>query len=228
RAALKKSISQGDNAEGALQRLNALESAKPPLRNPERSSSRAVSQPRALWSTSFDAPLPVASVPEQVPADELASTRPVSVSPDGTPAAASPAPASPAAYAAPSAPPPRGRSKAGLVIGSLVVLAGLAGMGVLVMRGQGQGGPAAGAQSIQSTATLELHSRPEGASIFVDGRPTGLKTPATLSGLPVGRTLKLRIDHEGYRPVSRETTPTVGAPQPLSFTLEPAPGRSDK
>ncbi len=68
------------------------------------------------------------------------------------------------------------------------------------MRGQGQGGRRAASSPNQSTATLELHSRPEGASIFVDGRPTGLKTPATISGLPVGRTLKLRIAAEGLSP----------------------------
>ncbi len=220
RSALKKSISQGDNAEGALQRLNALDRVKLGARSPERSSMRAVSQPRALWSTSFEAPLPAASAPEQVPADELASTRPVSVSPDGSPVEiAAPAPAAPE--------PPRRRSRAGLLIGSLAALAALAGAGVFVMRGQ-PGGEPAGAPSNQSTATLELHSRPEGASIFVDGRPTGLKTPATISGLPVGRTLKLRIDGEGYRPVSREATPTAGPPQTLSFTLEPDPGRNGK
>ena len=111
---------------------------------------------------------------------------------------------------------------------ALVAVAGLAGAGVFVMRSQGPGGSSGSAQSNQSTATLELHSRPEGASIFVDGRPTGLKTPATISGLPVGRTLKLRIDAEGYLPVSRETTPTSGPAETLSFTLEPVPGRSDK
>jgi serine/threonine protein kinase len=235
RAALKKSISQGDNAEGALQRLNALESVRPPARGIERSSSRAVSQPRALWSTSFEGPLPEASVPEQLPNDELASTRPVSVSPEGAPLEDRPAP--PPAIA-PLSPPlplplpgqqaPRARSKAPVIVAALVVLGGLAGAGVFVMRGQGQGGASSSASANQSTATLEIHSRPEGASIFVDGRPTGLKTPATISGLPVGRTLNLRIAGEGFRPISRETTPTSGPPETLSFTLEPASARSDK
>ena len=225
RAALKKSISQGDNADGALQRLNALESVKPPTRGAERSSSRAVSQPRALWSTSFDAPLPGGSVPEQMPYDEMASTRPVSVAPEDPPPNVVIADLPPIPQ--PAREPVRARSKAGVLVAALVTVAGLAGAGVFVMRSQGPGSSGS-AQSNQSTATLELHSRPEGASIFVDGRPTGLKTPATISGLPVGRTLKLRIDAEGYLPVSRETTPTSGPTETLSFTLEPAPGRSEK
>jgi hypothetical protein len=157
-----------------------------------------------------------------MPSDELASTRPVSVAPEDPPVhvlIADPPPV--------QQQPARPRSKAGLLVAALVVVGGLAGAGVFVMRSQGQGG-SSGAQANQSTATLELHSRPEGASIFVDGRPTGLKTPATISGLPVGRTLKLRIDADGYLPVSRETTPTSGPSETLSFTLEPAPGRSDK
>ncbi len=231
RAALKKSISQGDNAEGALQRLNALESAKPPVRSLEGSSNRAVSQPRALWSTSFDAPLPGGSVPEPMPYDENASTRPVSVVDQGAPTAERPLP-QPVPLLVPlplqpQAPRPRSKAPARIAL-SLVVLAGLGAAGMFVMRGQGPGGASTAAPAVQTTATLEVHSQPEGASIFVDGRPTGLKTPATISGLPVGRTLKLRIAGEGYRPVSRDATPTAGPPQTVSFTLEPAPARSDK
>jgi len=42
----------------------------------------------------------------------------------------------------------------------------------------------------------------------------------------VGKTLKLSIDRDGFRPVSRETTLTSGQPQVLSFTLDPVPGTS--
>ena len=54
RAALKKSISQGDSAEGALQRLKAIDAVNLAAPDLERSSSgRSPAQPRALWSTSF-------------------------------------------------------------------------------------------------------------------------------------------------------------------------------
>jgi serine/threonine protein kinase len=169
RAALKKSIGQGDNAEGAVQRLRALENA-----------------PR------FDAPSAAA-----------------------------------AATAGPTARERPRRSRPALLVGALLAVAALAGIGAVAMRAQ-RLPRAPGPTSGQTTASIELHSRPEGASIFVDGRPTGLRTPATLTGLPVGRTLRLRIDRSGYQAVSRETTPVSSEPQTISFTLEPVPpGRSE-
>ncbi len=74
RAALKKSISQGDNAEGALQRLNALDGAKPAAPKP-----RAIVEPRRQPAAGplvdqLRRAAAGASVPEQMPYDELAST----------------------------------------------------------------------------------------------------------------------------------------------------------
>jgi len=230
RAALKKSISQGDNAEGALQRLNALESARPGPRNPERASKHSATQPRALWSTSFEGSPDEDNAPERMPTDEMASTRRVSVieeppeEPPEEPVRSLPAPRQEPRPAPP--PAARGRSRAPLLIGALVVVAGIGGAVAFTMRGGGRDSAPA-TTTVQSTASLELHSQPEGASIFVDGRPTGMKTPATLSGLPVGTTVKLRIDHEGFRPVSRETALSSGQPQTLTFPLEPMPARSD-
>jgi len=235
RAALKKSISQGDNAEGALQRLNALDSARPGPRNVDRPSKHSATQPRALWSTSFEASSDDANAPEQMPTDEMASTRRVSVIEEAPADQIRPPPAprqEPRVSAAPreearsSVAAPRARSRAPMVIGAVVVLAAIGGAAAFMMRGGGHDSAPAAATG-QTTASLELHSQPEGASIFVDGRPTGLKTPATLTGLPVGTTVKLRIDRDGYRPVSRETALSSGQPQTLSFPLEPMPARSN-
>lgn len=241
RAALKKSISQGDNAEGALQRLNALESARPGPRNVDRPSKHSATQPRALWSTSFEAAPDEGNAPERMPTDEMASTRRVSVieepppeemRPPPPPRSQARMPAAPREEArsvpapAPAPAPARPRSRAPMLIGALVVVAGIGGAVAFTMRGAGPGSSPATAP-VQTTASLELHSQPEGASVFVDGRPTGLKTPASLTGLPVGATVKLRIDLEGYRPVSRETALSSGQPQTLSFPLEPMPARSN-
>jgi hypothetical protein len=49
-----------------------------------------------------------------------------------------------------------------------------------------------------------------------------------LSGLPAGRTVKLRIDLPGYLPASRETTLGAGQPQTLSFALERASEAPDR
>jgi hypothetical protein len=71
---------------------------------------------------------------------------------------------------------------------------------------------------------LDLRSQPPGAYILVDGTPTGLKTPATLTGLPVGRSVRIGLDKEGYRPVSEETTLQGGSAGTLSLTLTAATG----
>jgi serine/threonine protein kinase len=222
RAALKKSISQGDNVEATLDRLKALE---------ESPSRRSAAQPRALWSTSFGATVPGSPAPgkaarrpdrsspglgaEQPSRDstdpgELVSTRRVSVV----------APTEVAGVASASTP----RSTRIVLVASLAAVAGLVAIGAVLLRGTvGRPGAAAG-PAAQATADLDLRSQPEGASIFVDGTPTGLKTPAVLNGLPVARTITLRLDLAGYTGLSKETTLVAGQPQRLSFTLDPAVG----
>ncbi len=216
RAALKKSISQGDSAEGALQRLKAIDAANAGAAQLEKSSGgRSTAQPRALWSTSFGA-AGSSSRPRTEPApaaeseqDDLTSTRPVSItepSSAGTGAGA------------------RGGATRLVVVGSLIAVAALGGIGALAMRGESAHTGSAATAFAQATSRIDLRSQPAGASIFVDGRPTGLKTPAVLDGLPVGRTVKLGLDLPGYAAASREMTLRVGQPQTLSFTLESATG----
>jgi serine/threonine protein kinase len=202
RSALKKSISQGDSAEGALHRLKAIDAMKPVPPDLERSSSgRSTAQPRALWSTSFVGPGPSPGPGAASDADDLTSTRPVSLA----------APASVGTGAG-----PRGGATRLLVVGSLLAVAGLVGIGALAMRGESLHPASVAARG---TTSIDVRSEPAGASIFVDGRPTGLKTPAVLSGLPVGRAVKLRLDLEGHAAASRETTLAAGQSQTLSFTL---------
>lgn len=216
RAALKKSISQGDNAEGALQRLRAIDAVNVGAPTLERSSSgRSTAQPRALWSTSLGA-AGSSSSPRTEPAradasrgDELTATRPVAIT-------ARPSVATGAS--------PRGGGTRIVVVGSLIAVAGLGVVGVLAMRGESLRAGTPASAGAQATTSLDLRSQPAGASIFVDGRPTGLKTPAVLDGLPVGRTVKLRVDLAGYAAASKETTLTAGQPQTLSFPLESSMG----
>ncbi len=217
RAALKRSISQGDSADGALQRLKAIDAADPAPHLERSSSGRSTAQPRALWSTSFVGGGPSAGSPPPPnrasagAEEDLTSTRPMAVA----------APPSPAGIAA----GPRGGATRIVVVGSLVAVAALGVLGALAMRGEGA--PHAGTATstgAQATTSIDLRSQPAGAAIFVDGRPTGLKTPAVLGGLPVGRAVKLRLDLAGYAAASKETTLAAGQPQTLSFALESAMG----
>jgi serine/threonine protein kinase len=215
RAALKKSISQGDSAEGALHRLKAIDAVNLAAPDLGRSSGgRSTAQPRALWSTSVSGA--GSSGPKREPADDatsegddLISTRPVSV--------AAPSDLGTGAGAR------RGAARI-VVVGSLIAVAGLGGIGVLAMRGEGLHAGTATSAAARATTSIDLRSQPAGASIFVDGRPTGLKTPAVLDGLPVGRSVKLGLDLGGYAAVSKETTLAAGRPQVLAFTLESAMG----
>jgi serine/threonine protein kinase len=218
RAALKKSISQGDNAEGALLRLKAIDAVKLGGPDLERSGSgRSTAQPRTLWSTSFGSggsssgpsTEPAAAAADLGEVDDLISTRPVSIA----------APPNLAAGAA-----ARGGATRIVVVGSLIAVAGLGAIGMVAMRGEGPRAGTAASAAAQATTSLDLRSQPPGASIFVDGRPTGLKTPAALDGLPVGRTVQVRLDLGGYSAASEETTLTAGQPKTLSFTLKSATG----
>lgn len=222
RAALKKSISQGDNVEATLERLKALE---------ESPSRRSAAQPRALWSTSFGTTVsgspppgkaarrPDRSSPglaaerpsrDSTEPGELVSTRRMSVVPR--------------TEASGVASPRASRPARIVLVASLTAVAGLVAVGAVLLRGAVGRSSAAAAPAAQATSDLDLRSQPAGASIFVDGTPTGLRTPAVLSGLPVGRTITLRLDLAGYAGASKQTTLEAGQPQRLSFTLEPAVG----
>jgi hypothetical protein len=61
-----------------------------------------------------------------------------------------------------------------------------------------------------ATASLTIRSRPAGAQVLIDGNPSGLVTPATLTGLRPGRSVELRLDKSGYGPVSRRIQVQAG------------------
>ena len=48
-----------------------------------------------------------------------------------------------------------------------------------------------------TSGTLQVTSTPDGALVFVNGRPYG-KTPALVSGLPLDEDLTLRIEKQGF------------------------------
>lgn len=104
------------------------------------------------------------------------------------------------------------------VIG-LVVLAAL-GLGVgILLRGGGESPKATAATPTAQVvkASLKIESQPPGAAISIDGEPTGLKTPATLSGL-AAREVKVRLDLDGHPP--RIDRLTLEAGQTVAKTYE--------
>jgi hypothetical protein len=50
----------------------------------------------------------------------------------------------------------------------------------------------------ERSGRVDVHTRPEGAAVFVDGEPTGLHTPVVLKGLTPGRVIHLRVEKAGF------------------------------
>jgi len=70
-----------------------------------------------------------------------------------------------------------------------------------------------------TVASLTLNSDPPGAQILIDGDPSGLTTPTTLTGLRAGRPLEIRLDKEGFRPVIEKVELKPGETRSRLFRL---------
>ncbi len=69
-----------------------------------------------------------------------------------------------------------------------------------------------------------IDSDPPGALIFADGEPTGLRTPAALEGLTVGRAIELSLQKPGFASQQRPWTVEAGPGHELSFSLSASDG----
>ena len=90
----------------------------------------------------------------------------------------------------------RARSRKGLLVAGTLFFLTLVGIGsalLLSPKTQGRAG---------RLARLELTSDPPGAAVFIDGRATGRTTPAEV-GLEPGQPHELRLELDGYAPVTR-------------------------
>jgi serine/threonine protein kinase len=134
-----------------------------------------------------------------------------------------------AAAGAARTPPPGSHAGAtrGRAFGPIAMVGAAAALGIvalLVARRPLPGdGAAQPAHEARATVSLVVKSDPPGAHIFVDGSPSGFKTPATLAGLTVGERVTLRLDKEGYEPVTKHLELTAGEAS-LSLTLRSARG----
>jgi serine/threonine protein kinase len=237
RAALKKAISQGDEVEGALERLRTIDKGRVVGGEVDESTvGRAKVQPRALWSTSFGGPgsshpsetsspspvLPAAPALRSAAHTSAHASRQMSglsgtgSSPDDV------RPTLPVPMPAPTLAPAARRSASTRVVmvTSLIAVVGLVVVGGVAWHGEKSPAPA----SARAVATLDVQSQPPGASIFVDGSPTGLSTPAVLNGLPAGRAVMVRLDKPGYQPMSQQANLEAGQTRSLSFTLSATSG----
>jgi serine/threonine-protein kinase len=243
RAALKRSLSQGGAAERSLERLAELDVAKPALEETSRPSGNlATVRPRALWSTNFT-PKETTGAPRTQPPTSAQASAPIpqSGSDHGAPRTAGPisrtritsspieadlVPVStelpPLATSAGSAAPGRRVGTVAIAALGAVVLAvglGVAALSKFSSKTAGDEGPAPAGLA---AAVLDVRSSPPGAHIFVDGSPSGLKTPAVLRSLPTTRGLEIRLDLPGYATASETVQLADGQTRLLNLTLRDA------
>ncbi len=231
RASLQRQIAEGYDVEVAL---SLLGTPRGPSSASGAGQRRASLRPRELWSTShsggsrhahrsFGAASVLESGAGAVPNEPL----PVSVlRPLATPLTR--APSQPSSERPSPAPPPTSPPRGWLValVATAVAIIALA---ALVPSSCNTPSPlrdtAQGPALADVTGQVEVRSVPEGAAVFVDGEPTGLRTPATLKGLAHGRTLRLRVDKPGFAAQEREVTIAKGSVEALAFDLQASGGQ---
>jgi serine/threonine protein kinase len=71
--------------------------------------------------------------------------------------------------------------------------------------------------------SIELASTPSGAAISIGGEPTGLKTPATLTGLAAGQ-VTIRLELAGHGAIAEQVDVPGGAVVKRAFEMKPAMG----
>jgi hypothetical protein len=231
RATLKKAISQGGEIEPTLERLFALNAIKPA--SGETTSTQtgssggqgAKAQPRALWSTSLGShPSGNRRSASGRPIDSSAG-RPSSDGRATGPTAGPVVTSMPAAVRTPGsgAPAPRRATKLPIVLGVGLVLAGIGVVAAVTLRGEKSFSDAPAASGARATATLEIRSEPPGAHVFVDGTPSGLRTPTVLTGLSAGKRVEVRLDKPGFEPATEQVTLADGQSRVISVSLKAAP-----
>jgi serine/threonine protein kinase len=231
RASLKRSLSQGGAAERSLERLAELDVAKPAAEGSGRpSGSLSGVRPRALWSTSF--------VPQQAaqaaPIPQTGSGSRASGPISRTRITSSPIEAEhvPVSTELPPLGQGGGQRAAGApgrrvgtvtiaAVGAVVLAVGLGIAALSKLSGKATGGQGSAPGGI-AAAVLDVRSQPPGAHIFVDGSPSGLKTPAVLRSLPTSRGLEIRLDLAGYATATETVQLADGQTRVLSLVLRDA------
>jgi serine/threonine protein kinase len=107
-----------------------------------------------------------------------------------------------------------------LVVASVAAIGG----GLAYVASRGAPDPPAAAPAWTGPATLRLSTAPPGAAVFVNGEPTGLTTPAVLTGLTT-KQLAIRIELRGYRSIADVVDLSRGGTVTRLLELVPASGR---
>jgi hypothetical protein len=106
-----------------------------------------------------------------------------------------------------------------MALGVGLVLGGVGVVAVVTLRGERSFSDAPERAAARATATLEIRSDPPGAHVFIDGSPSGLRTPAVLTGLSAGSSVQVGLDKPGYEPITEQVKLADGQTRIVSLTL---------
>lgn len=235
RASLQRQIAEGCDVEVALSLLRTPRGASGTSGVAQRRSSP---RPRELWSMSHSVvsrlarrsfgPPGMATSISGAPQHEPLPVSEVVLRQTGLPSMAAPRLPS---NVLPSPTLPSTSPRRGWLVGVLAISAIAAAVAVAIAvivpsdLGSPGGESARGSSAAASTGEVDVRSVPEGAAVFVDGEPTGLRTPVVLKGLANGRTLRLRVEKPSFAAQERAVTIAAGAAQAFDFDLLASEGR---
>ena len=111
------------------------------------------------------------------------------------------------------------RPHAAIIAGAILGVGGI--IAAVILLG-GDSGPTEGTNL--AVGTLDIQSTPSGARVLLDGDPSGLTTPARVSGLRAGRRIDVQVDKPGYKAARQSAEIGAGATKTVAFQLEEAMG----
>jgi serine/threonine protein kinase len=112
------------------------------------------------------------------------------------------------------------RSQRALMVAlAAIMISGIAGGLAYTVRRSGEL-----AVARESPGVILIDSTPPGAAVFVAGEPTGLKTPAALSGI-TRKQLSIRLELASFAPVTRVIDVLAGTTVSTQIALTPLEGR---
>lgn len=108
---------------------------------------------------------------------------------------------------------------------NIMFIAGVAVVAVLLlgvlwlMRSDGAAGVSSSEGAAATMGSLLVQSTPAGAQVLIDGDPSGLTTPARITGLRSGRKVNIQVDKPGYGLARQVAEVPAGGERVISLSL---------